>query len=142
MSEREAEQILQIQETGLNAEQQIAEMCSLGLIKRASNWISFTYPVVQEYLAACHLVSHMPDRIVALFELSSKRPWAQTVQFALEKHPEADRVINEILGRPDDAFGTVLRLIGQCIVSGCSRFDSSQDQNRRQACHLMAQVVV
>jgi hypothetical protein len=118
MSEREAEQILQVQETRLSAEQQIAEMCSLGLIKRASNWISFAYPVVQEYLAACHLVSRMPDRIVALFELSSKRPWAQTVQFALEKHPEADRVINEILRGPDDAFGTVLRLIGQCIVSG------------------------
>ncbi len=117
LSERDAHLILR----GLdnpNATQHILALSQCGLMRRTSNWMSFTYPIIQEYLAACYLGSHLPNEVIQRFELSSKRPWAQTLQFALEKHPEADQVINKLLEQTDDAFGTILRLIGQCVVNG------------------------
>ena len=117
LAERDAHQTLRNIESQ-NSTQYIRALCQCGLMKRATNWLSFTYPIIQEYLAACYLVSHLPNEIIQRFELTSRRPWAQTMQFALEKHPEADQIINKLLEQADDAFGTVLRLIGQCIING------------------------
>lgn len=64
------------------------------------------------------MVSNQLSTVVRRFELAVRRPWAQTLQFALEQHPEADNAVNELLEQPDDAFNTVLRLITRCIING------------------------
>jgi len=43
-----------------NATRHILKLNQCGLMKRTDNWVSFTYPIVQEYLAACYLLSHFP----------------------------------------------------------------------------------
>ena len=117
LSERDLDLVLR-SINNQNATRHTLILSQVGLIKRTANWSSFTYPIIQEYLAACYLVSHFPNEVIQRFEFASKRPWAQTLQFILEKHKEAYVIINILLKQPDDAFGTILRLIGQCIVNG------------------------
>lgn len=118
LTEREAYQILRDVKGDATANTYIVDLTVCGLLKRSPNWISFVFPIVQEYLVACYLVQHLPDEVAQKFELAVRRPWAQTLQFALEQHPEADRIVSELLEQPDDAFGTVLRLVARCIVNG------------------------
>lgn len=123
LTEREAYQILR------DTDSYIADLTVCGLLRCSSDWwISFVFPIVQEYLAACYLVHHLPDEVVQRFKLAVRRRWAQTLQFALEQHPQADQVVNELLEQPDDAFGTVLRLIARCIVNGA--LVSTETRNR------------
>lgn len=75
---------------------------------------------MQEYLAAHYLLKNQPGEVISRFELVARRPWTQTLQFAVEQHPKADRIISELIEQPDDAFGTVLRLLGQCVVNGAN----------------------
>lgn len=82
--------------------------------------LKFPFPIVQEYLAAHHLVGRHPDEIESRIEDAVRRPWAQVIQFALELHPEPEAIIEEMLDRPDDAFCTGLRLVGRCVANGAS----------------------
>ncbi len=90
-----------------------------GILKPQSPFrLQFPYPIVQEYLAACHLIAHYPDSLQKRFDDAMQRPWAQVIQFALERHPEPEPIIRAMLEREDDAFSTGLRLIGRCIANG------------------------
>jgi hypothetical protein len=118
LTDREVYQILRDLGGDATANTYIVDLTVCGLLKRSPSWIGFVYPIVQEYLAACYLVQHLPDEVAQRFELAVRRPWAQMLQFALEQHPKADQIVSELLEQPDDAFGTVLRLIARCIVNG------------------------
>ncbi|WP_152245628.1 hypothetical protein [Xanthomonas sp. LMG 12462] len=80
--------------------------------------LSFPFPIIQEYLASGELLRHHSDQLVQRLSMIVRRPWAQAVQFALERHPTPTAVIEEVLGRPDDVFHTGLRLLGRCLSNG------------------------
>lgn len=80
--------------------------------------LQFPYPIVQEYLAARHLIDKYLDSLHQRIEDAVQRPWAQVIQFALELAPDPEPVIKAILLRDDDAFATGLRLVGRCIANG------------------------
>jgi hypothetical protein len=92
----------------------------IGLIRRSRLRLQFAYPIVQEYLAACWLLQHRQEDVERRLPLVIRRPWAQTIQFALERHPEANRIIQESVNLPDDAYYTVLRLMTRCIINGAN----------------------
>ncbi len=80
--------------------------------------LRFPYPIVQEYLAACHLAAHEADTLGGRIDNAVSRPWAQVMQFAIERHPDPEPLIRQMLDRPDDAFVTGLRLVGRCVANG------------------------
>lgn len=82
--------------------------------------LKFPYPIVQEYLAACHLVQHEADTLSRRINNAVSRPWAQVMQFAIELHAGPEPIIQEILEREDDAFVTGLRLVGRCVANGAT----------------------
>jgi hypothetical protein len=79
---------------------------------------TFPFPIVQEYLASAQLLRHHSDQLGQRLSMIVRRPWAQAIQFALERHPAPTAVIQEVLERPDDAFHTGLRLLGRCLSNG------------------------
>ncbi|WP_157832136.1 NACHT domain-containing NTPase [Pseudomonas sp. S09G 359] len=80
--------------------------------------LAFPFPIVQEYLASAELLeSHLDQLAQRLFKIA-KRPWAQAIQFALERHPDPGSLIDEILEQEDDVFHTGLRLLGRCLANG------------------------
>ncbi|MDX1701051.1 MAG: hypothetical protein R3250_10555, partial [Melioribacteraceae bacterium] len=90
-----------------------------GLLRKQSLVsLSFPFPIIQEYLAASHLLKNDLSSLEQRVQLISKRPWAQTLQFALEKHPDAEAISKIILSLPDDAFDTQLRLLGRAVANG------------------------
>lgn len=96
----------------------IDRLLRFGLLLRSGSRLRFTYPIIQEYLAACWMVREEPELVEGRFRYAVYRPWAQAIQFCLEVHPDAERIIRLQLQQPDDVFHTVLRLIGRCIVNG------------------------
>lgn len=96
----------------------LERLLRFGLLHRQGTRLRFTYPIIQEYLAACWMVREMPKIVGERFRYVARRPWAQALQFSLEMHPNAENIIRTQLDQPDDAFHTVLRLIGRCIVNG------------------------
>lgn len=94
------------------------------LRQQGSIRLQFPYPIVQEYLAACHIVRHVPNSLASRVDDALQRPWAQVIQFALEMHPEPTPIIRAMLDRSDDAFCTGLRLVGRCMANG-SRVDGA-----------------
>ena len=120
LGETELDQILYSSSTGVSSADYISDLVVCGLLQRSSYWLNFTFPIMQEYLAAHYLVKNYPDEVISRFELVARRPWTLTLQFAVEQHPEADQIIGELIEQPGDAFGTVLRLLGQCVVNGAN----------------------
>ncbi|HEV7344945.1 MAG TPA: NACHT domain-containing protein [Devosia sp.] len=97
------------------------QLIANGILKRQSAIrLQFPYPIVQEYLAACHLVDQFPESLEQRIDDAIQRPWAQVIQFALELHPAPEPIIRSMLVRPDDAFCTGLRLVGRCIANGAA----------------------
>lgn len=80
----------------------------------------FPFPIVQEYLASTELLENYCDQIPNRLTMIARRPWAQAIQFALERHPNPSPLINQILEREDDVFHTGLRLLGRCLANGMS----------------------
>ena len=128
IDERTAIQILRTMDANFDPAAHITALVTRGLLRRSVNQLSFSFPTVQEYLAACHLLLRDPDDLVQQFEASARRPWAQMLQFSVERHPEADAIVNELMARRDDAFFTELRLVGRCVVNGAQV--SSSTRNR------------
>ncbi|WOR14355.1 NACHT domain-containing protein [Hyphomonas sp. FCG-A18] len=90
-----------------------------GLLRQASTIrYEFPFPIVQEYLASCFLVENRLDEIEERLHRIVKRPWAQTIQFALERHPNPESIADTLLAERDDAFSTKLRLLARCIGNG------------------------
>lgn len=99
----------------------LEQLKSNGILKpQSSIRLQFPYPIVQEYLAACHLISHYADGLEQRIDDAMQRPWAQVIQFALELHSDPEPTIRAMLARPDDAFSTGLRLVGRCIANGAT----------------------
>ncbi len=97
----------------------LARLLTQGVLRRQSAIrLQFPYPIVQEYLAACHLIREQPETLPQRIDDAIQRPWAQVVQFALELHPNPSPIINQMLSRGDDAFSTGLRLVARCIANG------------------------
>ncbi|QND60161.1 NACHT domain-containing protein [Mesorhizobium huakuii] len=90
-----------------------------GLLRKGGlTRLTFPFPIVQEYLASAELLEHHQDQIAPRLGKIVRRPWAQAIQFALERHPNPEPLIDEILGREDDVFHTGLRLLGRCLANG------------------------
>ncbi len=118
LPEVEVKRILRTGDLSAKSSEYIERLIQIGAIRRSATRIHFTYPIVQEYLAACWLVQNSPDDVANRFCKVVHRPWAQAIQFALEMHPEADQIIRDQMNKPDDVFHTVLRLIARCVVNG------------------------
>lgn len=118
LSEQQAKQLLRSSSFGEQAGVYLEHLIRFGLLRRKGIRLQFTYPIVQEYLAACWLARESAEHIGERFRNVVRRPWAQAIQFSLEMHPDAEQIVQAQLELPDDAFHTVLRLIGRCIVNG------------------------
>lgn len=90
-----------------------------GVLRRSSLVrLSFPFPIVQEYLASRELLELPDGELAQRLRMMFKRPWAQALQFALERHPNSTPIVAQILAQEDDAFYTELRLIGRCLANG------------------------
>ena len=97
----------------------IDDLLKCGVLRRPEpSRYEFPFPIVQEYLAACHLVEERADDIPRRLSSLAKRPWAQAIQFALEQHPAPATIVDDLLAQPDDAFDTQVRLLGRCVANG------------------------
>ena len=91
-----------------------------GLLERRGPRLAFSIPTVQEYLAGCVLASAGKLDADDWLENVYRRPWAQAIQFAVEKIDNADILLRRQISRDDDIFYTSLRLAARCIVNGAS----------------------
>lgn len=91
-----------------------------GLLERRGHRLAFSIPTIQEYLAGCVLAEVGKLNAEDWLENVYRRPWAQAIQFAVEKIDNADAVLRRQIEREDDLFYTSLRLAARCIVNGAS----------------------
>lgn len=121
-TEREVRDVVnRVSASPTEAERLLDRLKANGILKpQSATRLQFPYPIVQEYLAARHLVERFPESLEQRIEDAILRPWAQVIQFALELHPVPEPTIRAMLTRPDDAFCTGLRLVGRCIANGAS----------------------
>lgn len=102
-----------------NAEDVFDDALRCGILRRSQGGhLSFPFPIVQEYLAAARLAAQGEEAIIAQLHLAAQRPWAQSIQFALEHLADASGVVEALLAHKDDAFVTGLRLVARCILNG------------------------
>lgn len=104
---------------GASVEPVIERLVKCGVIRRSRlGRYTFPFPIVQEYLAACHILEHRLDEVPARLAMAIKRPWAQALQFVLERHPKPGPLTSELLAEEDDAFHTQLRLVARSVANG------------------------
>lgn len=96
----------------------IDRLVQIGVLRRTAARLRFTFTIIQEYLAACWMITNSQNDIESRFANIKSRPWAQALQFALEMHPNGENIIANQLNDLDDAFNTKLRLIARCVVNG------------------------
>lgn len=101
-----------------NPKEYLENLRKYGILSKVSTKWQFTYPTIQEYLASQYIVENKEDKIINGFEKIISRPWAQTIQFALESYSKSNEIIKEQILKEDDAFFTSLRLISRCVVNG------------------------
>ena len=101
-----------------NPKEYLENLHKYGIVSKVSSRWQFAYPTIQEYLAAQYIVENKEEEIINGFEKIISRPWAQTIQFALESYPKSNEIIKEQIQKDDDAFFTSLRLISRCVVNG------------------------
>ncbi len=107
----------------------LSELEGTGVLRRKIDGrLQFPYPIVQEYLAAVHLVDNRPEEVAHRIGDVIKRPWAQVLQFALELISDPSIHIRRMLDQPDDAFSTSLRLIGRCVANGATVDGALKDE--------------
>jgi hypothetical protein len=103
----------------VTADQLYDDAIRCGLLRRqGSGRLAFPFPIVQEYLAARQLIEQHSDEIAARAGRAVERPWAQVIQFALEQLADGSAIAESLLARTDDAFASMARLLGRCIVNG------------------------
>ncbi len=125
----------------LGADRQIQpaldRLVTCGILRRSGPArFVFPFPVVQEYLAACHILDFHMDEITGRLSFASKRPWAQTLQFILERHPDPVPLVQMFLAQEDDAFGTRLRLVARCVANGMNVTPELKAEITRRLCQL------
>lgn len=97
----------------------IQQLVACGVISRdRPGRYYFPFPILQEYLASAKYESKRIDDMLSIVESAAKRPWVQTLQFALERSESGDRIAAKILQSHDDAFLTKLRLLARCVSNG------------------------
>lgn len=106
-----------------NPQEYLDNLHKYGILSKVSSRWQFTYPTIQEYLAAQYIIENKEEEIINGFEKIILRPWAQTIQFALESYSKSNEIIKEQIQKDDDAFFTSLRLIARCVVNG-AKIDS------------------
>ncbi|MGL3210712.1 NACHT domain-containing protein [Bradyrhizobium sp. BR 1433] len=120
LSRRQALQAIALHADG-PADAVLGQLVAAGVLRSASDGrLQFPYPVVQEYLAAAHLVDREADQIAVRIGDVVKRPWAQVLQFALELLADPTPHVRAMLDAQDDVFSTGLRLIGRCVANGAA----------------------
>lgn len=126
-SEHNARQIFEIFESDrTKADRLFSDARRCGLLRgRGTGYLSFPFPIVQEYLAACYLLEHHPSEVADRASRAAERPWAQVLQFALERLPDAEETVQLLLLQDDDAFASMARLLGRCIVNGMQCSEAS-----------------
>ncbi|HEV2745998.1 MAG TPA: NACHT domain-containing protein [Allosphingosinicella sp.] len=97
-----------------------------GVLRRAAIRLPFAFPILQEYLGSAELLERHSGQLPQRLTKIVRRPWAQAIQFALERHPHPEPLIDELLGREDDAFHTGLRLLGRCLANGMTPSDAQR----------------
>lgn len=96
----------------------LRNLTQFGIMSQISYRYIFTYPTIQEYLAAQYMVENQAQELEGGFERILQRPWAQAMQFALESFTSSNKIIEQQLKKEDDAFLSSLRLIARCVVNG------------------------
>ncbi|MGM4923423.1 NACHT domain-containing protein [Tardiphaga sp. 804_B3_N1_9] len=96
----------------------VEELLRCGLLVKRGFRVGFAIATVQEYLAACDLAKDQNPDPDAWFHSTTRRPWAQAVQFAIEKLTNVNDLLSRQLARPDDYYKTTTRLIARGIVNG------------------------
>lgn len=128
LSERQAARVIGLAATA-PADVVLGQLLACGVLRRgADRRLQFPYPIVQEYLAAVHIVDDRPDEVAGRIDDVVKRPWAQVIQFSLELLPDPSSHIRAMLARPDDVFSTGLRLIGRCVANGAAVDQTLRDE--------------
>lgn len=119
VSQRLLERMLPTQQVQASSRTVIEDLVKCGVLRRPEpSRYEFPFPIVQEYLAGCHLVEERANDIPRRLAALAKRPWAQAIQFALERHHDPAGIVDKLLDQPDDAFDTHMRLLGRCVVNG------------------------
>lgn len=119
VSQRLLERMLHRRPEATGSRTVIEDLVRCGVLRRPEpSRYEFPFPIVQEYLAGCHLVEERAEGIPGRLAALAKRPWAQAIQFALERHPDPAFVVDDLLDQPDDAFDTHARLLGRCVANG------------------------
>lgn len=96
-----------------------------GIIKRTTiNYFSFSFPIIQEYLASGYILENRSEEIENRLALAVKRPWAQTIQFVLERHADPEPLITKMLELQDDAFCSNLLLVARAAANGLKKYGS------------------
>lgn len=99
----------------------VERLVKCGVLRRTGpGRFAFPFPIVQEYLAACHLLANRLEEVPGRLPSAVKRPWAQALQFVLEQHPTPGALVDDLLAREDDAFHTNLRLVARCVANGAT----------------------
>lgn len=120
LSRRQAMQVIPLHAKG-PTDAVLNQLLASGVLRASIDGrLQFPYPIVQEYLAAVHLVEIAANQIAARIGDAIKRPWAQVLQFALELLPDSTCHVEAMLSAPDDVFSTGLRLIGRCVANGAT----------------------
>ncbi|MEH3408766.1 hypothetical protein POW88_12125 [Enterobacter quasiroggenkampii] len=105
----------------LNTDDVYEAMIRRGILRKVNSaGCAFPFPIVHEYLASTELLEKHSEQIPTRLGMIAKRPWAQAIQFALERHSNPGAIIDQILEREDDVFHTGLRLLGRCLANGMS----------------------
>jgi hypothetical protein len=95
------------------------QLITHGILRKISpSMYVFPFPIIQEYLAACHISDNHINEISERLNFAIKRPWAQAIQFVLEQHTSPNDLVHSWLNKVDDIFNTNLRLIARCIANG------------------------
>jgi hypothetical protein len=119
VSVRQLERHVKEVDAGLRTDEVREALVRRGVLRREGlARLTFPFPIVQEYLASAELLRHHREQLGQRLSMIVKRPWAQAIQFALERHPAPAALIDEVLNRSDDAFHTGLRLLGRCLSNG------------------------
>lgn len=115
------ERVLRLSDIPMSADEAREALHRRGLLRKENlSRSTFPFPIVHEYLASEVLAESAPEETIKRAALISRRPWAQAIQFALERHPDPRIVIASVLGEKDDAFHSGLRLLGRCLANGMS----------------------
>ena len=119
-SEQEAISFISSSDFQGAASMYLGRLVQFGVLSRQGHKLRYTFPIIQEYLASNWIIRECPEAIEQGFRNVARRPWAQTIQFCLEKFKDSETIVDRQLQIADDAFYTALRLIARCIINGMS----------------------